>query len=105
MFVLRFYGPVNPLGSCRARSVYLTSLFLGRLSPDLGKYRPYNFMYICMRDYIPIYSDSSMFMLIDFGKYRPYNCTYIYIRDYMPTASDISMIYVDRSWNVQIIQL
>ena len=23
-FVLRFYGPVNPMGSCRARSVYLT---------------------------------------------------------------------------------
>ena len=22
-FVLRFYGPVNPMGSCRARSVYL----------------------------------------------------------------------------------
>ena len=26
-FVLRFYGPVNPLGSCRARSVYLTTLY------------------------------------------------------------------------------
>ena len=24
LFVLRFYGPVNPRGSCRARSVYLT---------------------------------------------------------------------------------
>ena len=24
---LRFYGPVNPLGSCRARSVYLITLF------------------------------------------------------------------------------
>ena len=24
LFVLRFYGPVNPVGSCRARSVYLT---------------------------------------------------------------------------------
>ena len=22
LFVLRFYGPVNPMGSCRARSVY-----------------------------------------------------------------------------------
>ena len=32
-FVLRFYGPVNQLGSCRARSVYLTSLLLGRFSP------------------------------------------------------------------------
>ena len=25
LFVLRFYGPVNPMGSCRARSVYLTT--------------------------------------------------------------------------------
>ena len=33
LFVLRFYGPVNPLGSCRARSVYLTTRLLGRLSP------------------------------------------------------------------------
>ena len=23
--VLRFYGPVNPMGSCRAQSVYLTT--------------------------------------------------------------------------------
>ena len=22
LFVLRFYGPVNPMGSCRARSIY-----------------------------------------------------------------------------------
>ena len=28
LFVLRFYGPVNPMGSCRARSVYLTTLLL-----------------------------------------------------------------------------
>ena len=27
LFVLRFYGPVNPMGSCRARSVYLTTLY------------------------------------------------------------------------------
>ena len=25
VFVLRFYGPVNPMGSCRARSVYLAN--------------------------------------------------------------------------------
>ena len=30
---LRFYGPVNPMGSCRARSVYLTKRLLDRLSP------------------------------------------------------------------------
>ena len=36
LFVLRFYGPVNPLGSCRARSVYLTTHLLGRLSPLSG---------------------------------------------------------------------
>ena len=36
LFVLRFYGPVNPMGSCRAWSVYLTTRFLGRLSPLSG---------------------------------------------------------------------
>ena len=36
LFVLRFHGPVNPLGSCRARSVYLTTRLLGRLSPLSG---------------------------------------------------------------------
>ena len=36
LFVLRFYGPVNPIGSCRARSVYLTTCLLGRLSPLSG---------------------------------------------------------------------
>ena len=34
--MLRFYGPVNPMGSCRARSVYLTTRLLGRLSPLSG---------------------------------------------------------------------
>ena len=33
MLVLRFYGPVNPMGSCWAWSVYLTTRLLGRLSP------------------------------------------------------------------------
>ena len=33
LFVLRFYDPVKPMGSCRARSVYLTTRLLGRLSP------------------------------------------------------------------------
>ena len=32
LFVLRFYGPVNPMGSCRVRSVYLTTRLLDRLS-------------------------------------------------------------------------
>ena len=32
-FLFRFYGPVNPMGSCRAQSVYLTTHLLGRLSP------------------------------------------------------------------------
>ena len=32
LFVLRFYSPVNPMGSCQARSVYLTTCLLGRLS-------------------------------------------------------------------------
>ena len=30
LFVLRFSGLDNPLGSCRARSVYLTTLFTGQ---------------------------------------------------------------------------
>ena len=33
LFVLRFYGPVNPMGLCQALSVYLTRSLLGRLSP------------------------------------------------------------------------
>ena len=36
LFVLRFYGPVNPMGSCRARSVYLTTRLLGKLSSLSG---------------------------------------------------------------------
>ena len=36
LIVLRFYGPVNPKGSCRPRSVYLTTHLLGRLSPLSG---------------------------------------------------------------------
>ena len=36
LFVLRFYGPVNPKGSCRARSVYLATHLLGKLSPLSG---------------------------------------------------------------------
>ena len=33
LFVLRFYSRVNPMGPCRARSVYITICLLGRLSP------------------------------------------------------------------------
>ena len=36
LFVLRFYGPVNPMGSCRVWSVYLTTCLLGRLNPLSG---------------------------------------------------------------------
>ena len=36
LIVLRFYSPVNPMGSCRARSVYLTTHLLGRFSPLCG---------------------------------------------------------------------
>ena len=36
VFVLRFYGPVNPMGSCWARSVYITTRLLGRPSPLSG---------------------------------------------------------------------
>ena len=33
LFVLWFYCPVNPMGSCRVWSVYLTTRLLGRLRP------------------------------------------------------------------------
>ena len=36
LIVLMFYGPVNPMGSYRARPVYLTTRLLGRLSPLSG---------------------------------------------------------------------
>ena len=36
LIVLRFYGPVNPMGSCRPRSVYLTTHLLNRLRPLSG---------------------------------------------------------------------
>ena len=36
LFVLGFYDPVNPVGSRQARSVYLTTRLLGRLSPLSG---------------------------------------------------------------------
>ena len=36
LFVLRFYGEVNPMGSGRARSDYLTTRLLGMLSPLSG---------------------------------------------------------------------
>ena len=34
--VLRFYGPVNRMGSCRVKTVYLTTLLLDRLNPLLN---------------------------------------------------------------------
>ena len=33
LFVLMFYDPVNPMGSCQGRSVYQTTLSLERFSP------------------------------------------------------------------------
>ena len=36
VFVLRFYGLVNPMGSCRARSVYLNTCLHDGLSPLSG---------------------------------------------------------------------
>ena len=36
VYTVGFYGPVNPMGSCRAQSVYLTTHLLGRLSPLSG---------------------------------------------------------------------
>ena len=43
LFVLRFYGPVNPMGSCRARSVSSSSWGLGRAAAcDCGT--PWTFL-------------------------------------------------------------
>ena len=36
-FVLRFLQPIQPNGSCRAWSVYFTTLLLGRLRPPSGE--------------------------------------------------------------------
>ena len=42
--MLRFYGPINPMGSCLAWSVYLTTLLLGRFSPlSVYKYCAHSF--------------------------------------------------------------
>ena len=30
LFVLRFYGPINPMGSCQGRSAYLSTRFTGQ---------------------------------------------------------------------------
>ena len=40
MFMLRFYGPVNPMVSCR---VYLSTRLLGRLSPLVNQYWAHSF--------------------------------------------------------------
>ena len=37
LFVFRFYGPVNPMGSCWVWPVYLTTCLLVRLSPLRGQ--------------------------------------------------------------------
>ena len=36
LFVSRFYGPVNPMGSCQVQPVCLTKLLLDRLSSLSG---------------------------------------------------------------------
>ena len=36
LFVLRFYSPVNLMGSCIEQLVYLTTRLLGKLSPLNG---------------------------------------------------------------------
>ena len=46
LFVLRFYGPVNPMGSCRARSVYLTTRYTLKITfvtSCLVPYKPHPF--------------------------------------------------------------
>ena len=53
-FVLRFYGPVNPMGSCRARSVYQTTHLLGRMLSISGKGRRGMFYFFCFFTFIPV---------------------------------------------------
>ena len=43
--MLRFYSQVNPMGSCQAQSVYLTTLLLGRLSPQFKSINQYHAHY------------------------------------------------------------
>ena len=42
--VCLYHGPVNPVGPCRARSVYLTTVLLGRLgSLTVNQYSAHSF--------------------------------------------------------------
>ena len=43
LFVLRFYGPVNPMGSCRAQSVYLNTNWAGLVLQALNQYYAHSF--------------------------------------------------------------
>ena len=36
VYLIVFYSPINPVGSCRVWSVYLITLLLDRLSPLSG---------------------------------------------------------------------
>ena len=52
-FVLRFYRPANPMGSCRAQSVYLTTILLGRLSPlAFNQYCAHSFASNCQLPFL-----------------------------------------------------
>ena len=61
--MLRFYGPVNPMGSCRARSVYLTTRLLGRcfcpylflISPSFGASGRLCFVIVAFSGYLYLY--------------------------------------------------
>ena len=46
--LLRFYSPVNLMGSCLAQSVYLTTLLLDRLSPLSGE--PVLCIFFCQKN-------------------------------------------------------
>ena len=47
LFVFRFCSPVNPMGSCRGRSVYLTTCLLDRLSPTIREC-VLNCLFVCV---------------------------------------------------------
>ena len=46
LFLLRFYGPINLMRSCRVQAVYLTT-FTGRLRPLSTKYCAHSFATCC----------------------------------------------------------
>ena len=52
LFVLRLYGPVNPMGSCRARSVYLILCWAGLVLSVVNQYCAHSFTRNCQLPFL-----------------------------------------------------